>query len=60
MMYGHEQLHLYHILSLTPCGLSMHVVQNGNYADHKGLVITWLHHHLVEIFACHHSLHSNL
>lgn len=38
----------------------MNVVKDGNHADHKGLVITWLHHHLVEVPPRQHPLHTNL
>lgn len=38
----------------------MRVVKNGNNANHKGLVIARLHHHLVQVPACHHPLAANL
>ena len=47
-------------VQLTPSGFPIHVVKNSNYTDHKGLVIARLHHHIVEVLAGHHPLHSNL
>lgn len=38
----------------------MNVIKDGNHTHHKGLVITWLHHHLVEVPPRQHPLHTNL
>lgn len=48
-----------HILlfpSSAPSGFPIDVVQNGNHCNDEGLVIAWLHHHKVELLACHHLL----
>ena len=56
--YGHHSCS--HFVGLTPCRFPIHVVKNGDYTDHKCLVISRLHHHMVEVLAGHHPLHSNL